>query len=130
MDPTRIPKQLLDSQLIIGKQHVGKPKLRYQDMIKVSLSHSNLDCRSWESKAVYRRAWRDLITKTVDEVREKDLMHAEKKRQAPMGCTPSTSSAWCCNTCGHECLSQADLVSYGRDHSGPTSKRRRVLQRT
>ncbi|CAI2739083.1 unnamed protein product, partial [Dicrocoelium dendriticum] len=81
MDSTRIPKQLLYGQLSIGKRHVGKPKLRYQDMIKVSLTRSNLDCRSWESKAVDRRAWRDLITKAVAEVREKSLMHAEKKRQ-------------------------------------------------
>ncbi|CAH8638731.1 unnamed protein product, partial [Dicrocoelium dendriticum] len=83
-------------------------------MIKVSLSRYNLDCRSWESKAVDRREWRDSITRAVTEVGEKDLMHAEKKRQvrkrqAPMDCTPSTSNAWCCITCGRECLSQASL---------------------
>ncbi|CAH8434624.1 unnamed protein product [Dicrocoelium dendriticum] len=102
-------------------------------MIKVSLTRSNLDCRSWESKAVDRGAWRDLITKAVAEVRDKALMHAEKKRQvrkrqAPMNCTPSTSSAWCCRTCGRECLSQAGLVSHERGHSGPLPKRRRVPQ--
>ncbi|CAH8492886.1 unnamed protein product [Dicrocoelium dendriticum] len=133
MDSTRIAKQRLYGQVSIGKRQAGKAKLCYQDMIKVSLTRSNLDCRSQKSKALDRGAWRDLITKAVAEVREKALMHAEKKRkvrkrQAPMNCTPSTSSAWCCRTCGRECLSQAGLVSHERGHSGPLPKRRRVPQ--
>ncbi|CAH8611136.1 unnamed protein product [Dicrocoelium dendriticum] len=92
--------------------------------------YKSIVLRSWESKAADRRAWRDLIPKAVAEVQEKALMHAEKKRKAPMGCSPSTSSAWCCSTCGRECLSQAGLVSHERRHSGPLPKRRRVLQTT
>ncbi|CAH8668347.1 unnamed protein product [Dicrocoelium dendriticum] len=46
MYSTRIPKQLLYIQLSIGKRHAWKSKLCYQDITKVSLSGSNLDCRS------------------------------------------------------------------------------------
>ena len=51
MDDTRIPKQLLYEELAQGKRQRGKPKLRYKDTCKVSLSRCNIDVKTWEERA-------------------------------------------------------------------------------
>ena len=65
MDDNRIPKQLLYGQLKSGKRNPGRQKLRYQDVIRVSLARCNAPLRSWEDVALTRTDWRSMISTGV-----------------------------------------------------------------
>ncbi|CAH8655292.1 unnamed protein product [Dicrocoelium dendriticum] len=123
MDATRIPKQLLYGQLIAGGRNAGKPKLRYQDNIKVSLSRLSIDLNIWEELATNRRTWRDLITCTVAQSQERQMVHREIKRAArkhhlPSDFNSSATPTWSCSACGRVCFSPAGLASHQRGHDG------------
>ena len=61
LDNTRLPKQILYSQLKEGHRSVGRPKLRFKDTIKRNLAQKGIPPGSWDKKANDRPLWRELI---------------------------------------------------------------------
>lgn len=61
MDDSRIPKQLLYGELSQGKRQRGRPKLRYKDACKTSLSKCEIDVKTKDEIAVDRTKWRATV---------------------------------------------------------------------
>ena len=61
MDDSRIPKQLLHGELSQGKRQRGRPKLRYKDACKTSLSKCEIDVKTKDEIAVDRTKWRATV---------------------------------------------------------------------
>ena len=61
MDDSRIPKQLLYGELSQGKRQRGRPKLRYKDACKTSLSKCEIDVKTKDEIAVDRTKWRTTV---------------------------------------------------------------------
>lgn len=61
MEDGRIPKDLLYSELSTGNRKVGRPALRYSDVIKRDLKDINIG--NWEEIAGNRAKWRSTVKK-------------------------------------------------------------------
>ena len=51
MEDSRIPKAVLYRELAVGKRPVGRPRLRYRDVIRRDLKDFNVNIEDWESHA-------------------------------------------------------------------------------
>ena len=61
MDNTRLPKQILYSQLKEGTRGIGRPRLRFKDTFKRSLKDLKIPFGSWQSLSKDRCKWRSTI---------------------------------------------------------------------
>ena len=61
MDENRLPRQLLYSQLSIGKRNRGRPKLRFKDVMKRNMKSKKINYTTWQTLANDRIAWRGAI---------------------------------------------------------------------
>ena len=61
MEDTRLPKQILYSQLKEGKRKRGGQKKRYKDVLKANMKKCNIDFNNWESTALAKKLWRTII---------------------------------------------------------------------
>lgn len=120
LDDDRIPKQMLYGELQIGKRPQSKPKKRYKDSLKDTLSKAGISCINWESQAKDRASWRQQIHKGVAGFEEARVNHAQIKRAARKGdkdvLATSTYSFFPCLSCDRLCLSKAGLKSHQRSH--------------
>ena len=57
----RPPRQVLYSQLPEGQRPRGRPRLRYNDTIKINLKKKDIDINSWKSLSLRRDVWRDTV---------------------------------------------------------------------
>ncbi|KAL7376495.1 hypothetical protein ABVT39_009175 [Epinephelus coioides] len=80
MPESRLPKQVLYSQLVQGKRAPGGQKKRYKDNIKANLKKCHMGLKTWEATARNRAAWRQLVR---DGAAQYDDLHsaAEDKRR-------------------------------------------------
>lgn len=60
MPDSRLPKQVLYSQLVEGKRAPGGQKKRYKDNIKTNLK-CHIDLKAWEDMATNRATWRNTV---------------------------------------------------------------------
>lgn len=58
MDHSRLPRQLLYSQLKEGKRNQGRPRLRFKDTVKRNLKKLDLGVNQWQELARNRDCWR------------------------------------------------------------------------
>jgi len=65
MDPSRLPRIMLYSELDQGTRPHGRPKLRYKDQLKCSLKRAGINPQSWEQLPNDRAAWRRKISDGV-----------------------------------------------------------------
>ena len=56
MEPERLPRQLLYSQLHDGKRNQGHPRLRYKDVVKRNMIWRQIHINSWQNIADNRAA--------------------------------------------------------------------------
>ncbi|KAL7834458.1 hypothetical protein SRHO_G00287050 [Serrasalmus rhombeus] len=63
MPDSRLPKQVLYSQLAVGKRAPGGQKKRFKDNIKTNLKNCHIELKSWEDAAKDRMGWRNLVQK-------------------------------------------------------------------
>lgn len=62
MDSTRLPRQVLLSQVAFAKRRVGRPVLRFKDCVKRDMVAFNIDPDSWRDHASNRNAWRNIVS--------------------------------------------------------------------
>ena len=79
MEDSRIPKQLLYSELADGSRKRGRPKLRYKDTLKASLKDCHIDPETLEQSASDRPAWRHQVWKGANSYEKNHI--AKKKEQ-------------------------------------------------
>ncbi|XP_071477129.1 uncharacterized protein [Diadema antillarum] len=65
MEESRIPRELLYSELSHDNRNQGRPKKRYKDNFKANLKWAHLQPRELETAAVDRYRWRTLTRKAV-----------------------------------------------------------------
>ena len=111
MDEGRIPKQLLYGELVQGKRPVGRPKLRFKDVVKRDMQAIGLPIDSWETLASDRSAWK---TNCADALREGEkLLHitvdTRGERQKARALAPPTNSTYVCGSCHRICRSRIGL---------------------
>ena len=56
-----LPKDILYGELATGRRDLGRPKLRFKDVVKRDLRTARLD-EEWESMALQRPQWRKAVT--------------------------------------------------------------------
>ncbi|KAJ8358405.1 hypothetical protein AAFF_G00441870, partial [Aldrovandia affinis] len=61
MPDSRLPKQVLYSQLLTGQRAPGGQKKRYKDNIKANIKKCHIDPKTWEDTATNRTTWRKLV---------------------------------------------------------------------
>ena len=63
MDDSRLPKQILYSQLKEGLRGIGRPRLRFKDTVKRNLKDKKISVGRWQSLSGNRCQWRDMVHK-------------------------------------------------------------------
>ena len=129
MEDSRIPKQLLFSELHSGKRSRGAPKKRFKDTLKASLKCFDVDPENWELQAQQRDSWRSTITNSALSYEAKRILQAESKRQerksrianANTTTTANSSSGVTCLVCHRSFRAKIGLNSHMRTHNSTTS---------
>ncbi|KAJ3613399.1 hypothetical protein NHX12_019648 [Muraenolepis orangiensis] len=80
MPDSRLPKQVLYSQLVKGKRAPGGQKKRYKDNIKTNLKKCHIDLKAWEDMATDRATWRNLVREGAALYND-DLCHAAQDKR-------------------------------------------------
>ena len=116
MQDGRIPKDLLYGELSQGKRAIGRPKLRYSDVLKRDMRAIDMDTESWETLANDRTKWRTALTQHLARGEEKLLNAAAVKRgRRKERSSPSTAeTAYICDQCNRDCHSRIGLYSHRR----------------
>ena len=63
LDNTRTPKQLFYGEIAVGKRRIGRPKLRFKDVLKYSLGKVSIPSNNFEALANDRLSGEDLSEK-------------------------------------------------------------------
>jgi hypothetical protein len=117
MDDGRIPKDLFYGELADGSRPIGRPNLRYKDVLKRDMKYSGISVNNWEAKAADRSAWRAATHEGVmrAEVRRCDAAE-EKRRARKLRATdaPLASTESNCTECGRDFHSRIGLHSHAR----------------
>ncbi len=61
MEDGRLPKQIRYGEMISGKRDVGRPKLRYKDIVKASLKGCSINVNRFEMVPSDRALWRKTV---------------------------------------------------------------------
>ena len=61
IEHNRLPKQVLHSELPNALRPIGRPKLRFRDMLKRDQKAFSITSTSWEKLACNRREWKTAI---------------------------------------------------------------------
>jgi len=56
MEDNRLPKQILHSELPNATRPIGRPKLRFQDVLKRDLNAFSITSTSWENSLVTKES--------------------------------------------------------------------------
>ena len=108
MPSYRIPKQVFYGELSVGKRPRHKPKLRFKDCVKSSLSACNFDLGNWESFATNEPEWRKQILVGVKSAEMIRTTHQKLKRAVrTREFIAITYSHFVCELCSRVCLSKA-----------------------
>ncbi|XP_047470539.1 uncharacterized protein LOC125026277 [Penaeus chinensis] len=82
MDDSRIPKQLLYGEMAQGTRPRGRPKLRFKDKCKSTLTKFNINPSKFEDTADGRTAWKSTLTAGAKHNENNIISAAAQKRQA------------------------------------------------
>ena len=101
MKDGRIPKDLLFAELQDGKRKVGRPLLRYKDIIKRDLKTTDIDHTTWEKAAEDRDNWRTVVKENVSEaeLNRREEMKLKRQKRKARECQPPLTSMSCPHCC-------------------------------
>ena len=85
LEDTPILKQLFFGETQGGKRRAGGPKLRFEDLLKSSLSKVNIPFKNFEALALNRSSWRSAIRKGVNDYEKKRITHQQVKSAVRKG---------------------------------------------
>uniref|UniRef100_A0A0L8IBS8 Uncharacterized protein n=1 Tax=Octopus bimaculoides TaxID=37653 RepID=A0A0L8IBS8_OCTBM len=108
MDDHRIPKQLFYGELAQGKRPRGRPKLRYKDTCKTSLTKCEVDVGTYEEKAEDKNM-EDCESSHRNKQVEKRQRRKENNRNAERRATLLV-----CKYCDRSCVSIIGRISHER----------------
>ena len=123
MTNNRIPKQVLFGELSDGKRARGRPKLRFKDLCKASMTDFKIKPDLWVEMASDRDMWRSAMRKGEAEFEKALITKMEDKRQRrkmPALQRPDHPCSYCDRPChsaigrvSHEraCLAQLDKMN-------------------
>ena len=77
---SRIPKDILYSELALGRRTTGRPHLRYKDVCVRDMKAVDIDTMSWEGLAADRMKWRSALKQHLETGEEKLMAAAADKR--------------------------------------------------
>jgi len=116
MDETRLPRQILFSELPAGKRPRGRPLKRYKDQLKQTLQKTNIDVKTLETIARDRPLWRRTIHEGSDHFERMRREEAEEKRQrrkATAALPPALATIFC-DLCPRLFRARIGLISHKR----------------
>ena len=121
MEPDRLPREILYGELREGVRRVGRPLLRYKDVIKRDLRSPLMDTSAWEDIAKHRDTWRQSVKTGVSKAEANARGQATRKRAARKECAGSAcdSTRHVCATCNRDCHSRIGLHSQTRSCPNP-----------
>ncbi len=114
MGPGRIPRDLLYGELAEGSRLIGRPRLRYKDICKISV---RINIGTWESRAEDRSAWHFVVRQGVqkaEETRIKNLATKRVKRKEKQLQPQLAPSLFIWRKCSRDCHSSIGLYSHSR----------------
>ena len=122
MPDSRLPKQVLYSQLSTGQRAPGGQKKRYKDNIKTNIKKCHIDPKTWEATATNRVAWRQLVQDGAAQYND-DLHSAaavkrrlRKEKASKVQPKPTTPTAHPCPHCTKVCGSRIGLFAHLKTH--------------
>ena len=97
MKDGRIPRDLLYGELQEGGRKVGRPQLRFKDVIKRDFKRTGIDLNTWEGVAEDRDNWKDLVKEKISEGEEgrKHALELKRQRRKDRECQPPLSVMSC-----------------------------------
>ena len=121
MPDERLPKKVLYGELQEGKRSQGGQKKRYNDNLKASLKHFNIQTESWEQAAQDRTKWCCLINIGASQFEAMRICEAERKRKerqarAKGPSSDSAQSEFTCSICNRQFRAKIGLYSHQRTH--------------
>lgn len=115
MEPCRIPRRVLLSELADANRDVGRPLLRFKDCVKRDMFSFGIDHHNWEELSNNRSHWRKSL------VRGRELCDgawlsvlADKRKRKHQGDSVAAAAVFPCQRCGRRCLSRIGLFSHQR----------------
>lgn len=130
MEDGRIPKDNLYRELAQGKHPIGRPYLRFRDVVKRDLVGMNISVDSLEQLADDRTKWRATVHEHImaSQARQHKVaakthrMRSEYSAALQEGTTVTTT--YQCDLRGRQCLSRIGLLSHKRRCSSNTPAQR------
>lgn len=124
MQDSRLPKQVLYSQLLQGKRAPGGQKKRYKDNIKDNIRKCHIPLNTWETTVRNRPAWRKVVREGAAQYNRDLHSAAEQKRKRKKEITstnkvppkPITTPAHPCPHCPKVCGSRIGLFAHLKTH--------------
>ena len=93
IEPDRLPREILYGELREGGRRVGRPQLRYKDVIKRDLRSALIDTSSWEDIAKDRDTWRQSVKAGISKAEANARVQATCKGAQPLRAFPQGTSA-------------------------------------
>uniref|UniRef100_A0A0L8I5M2 Uncharacterized protein n=1 Tax=Octopus bimaculoides TaxID=37653 RepID=A0A0L8I5M2_OCTBM len=117
MDDRRIPKQLLYRELAQGKRPRGRPKLKYKNTCKTSLSKCEVAVGTWEEKAEDKTAGRTVVkegTASLESSYRNKQVEKRQRRKENNRNAECQATLLVCKYCDRNCASIIGRISHER----------------
>ena len=113
MEPDHLPREFLYGELREGVCRVGRPLLRYKDVIKRDLRSALIDTSAWKDIAKHRDTWRQSVKAGVSKAGANARVPATCKRAARKESAASAlnSTRHACATCNRDYHSRVGLIA-------------------
>ncbi|KAG7296408.1 hypothetical protein JYU34_021562 [Plutella xylostella] len=112
-DTERLPRRVMLGQLANATRPVGRPLLRFKDSCKRDMDDFEIDKDNWESLALDRPVWRQLLHQGKSKHDGKWLEKLKTKRlNQHLEASPNPNYA--CVRCGKQCKARIGLFSHMR----------------
>lgn len=118
MPETRLPRQILFSELATGGRPRGRPVLRYKDQLKATLRSTTIEPETWEAVSSDRSIWRNTIRAGTERFETMRKERDEEKRQARRLrlTAPRPPPTIQCPSCPRKLYTRIGLHSHLRHH--------------